>query len=50
MSCCEGSYGKCAPRNFWTKDEKMEMLTEYKDSLEKETQAVKERIENLKEK
>lgn len=41
--CCgyEGS------RSFLTKDEKIEMLKEYKESLEKETKGVAERIKEL---
>ncbi|MDO8627771.1 MAG: hypothetical protein Q7K42_04855 [Candidatus Diapherotrites archaeon] len=34
-------------RSFLTKEEKVEMLKEYKDSLEKESQGVKERIKEL---
>ena len=42
----------CGPcgRNFLTADEKAEMLSEYKDSLEKELQGVKERIRDLEKK
>ena len=39
--CCGGE------RSFLTKDEKIEMLKEYKDSLEKETKGVQERIREL---
>lgn len=41
--CCgyEGS------RNFLTKDEKIEMLKEYRESLEKEAKGVAERIKEL---
>jgi len=35
-------------RHFLTKEEKVEMLKEYKDSLEKETKGVGEKIEHLK--
>jgi hypothetical protein len=35
-------------RNFFTKDEKIEMLEKYKEWLEKETKGVDETIENLK--
>ncbi len=45
MDCCGGS---CTPRNFMTKQEKVEMLKEYQDGLEKEIQAVKERVADLK--
>ena len=37
----------CGSRSFFTKEEKMEMLKEYKESLEKETQGVSERIKDL---
>ena len=43
---CEA--GGCAPRAFLTREEKLGMLKEYKESLQKETQAVSERIEELK--
>ena len=34
-------------RSFLTREEKIEMLKEYKDSLEKEAQGVFERIKDL---
>jgi len=37
----------CGPRNFITKAEKVEMLKEYQENLEKEVQGVKERIKEL---
>ena len=40
----------CGPmgmREFLTKEEKIEMLKEYKDDLEKETKGVAERIKEL---
>ena len=40
-SCCE-------PRVFLTKEEKIDMLEEYEESLEKEAQGVTERIKQLK--
>ena len=43
-----GSYSGCTPRNFLTREEKVEMLEEYRQSLEKEAQAVSERIKDLK--
>lgn len=43
-----GPSGECAPRNFLTREEKAEMLKEYRESLQKEIQAVSERIEELK--
>ena len=39
--------GCCESRSFLTKEEKVQMLKDYKDSLEKETQGVKERIKEL---
>lgn len=42
MDCSPG-YG----RSFLTKDEKIEMLKEYKDVLEKEAKGVAERIKDL---
>ncbi len=41
--CC-GSGGF---RSFLTREEKLEMLKEYKDSLEKEVQGISERIKDL---
>lgn len=41
-------FGCSAPRGFLTKEEKIEMLEDYKASLEKETQGVAERIKELK--
>ena len=40
-------HGCCGPRSFLTREEKVEMLKEYKDSLEKETKGVIERIHEL---
>jgi len=45
-SCCSGS--SCGPRHFMTKDEKVEMLQEYKQSLDKEAKGVAEKIDSLK--
>ena len=42
--CCGGT---CAPRHFMTKDEKFEMLKEYKDELEQELKGLKERMEEI---
>lgn len=41
--------GACGTRSFLTREEKAEMLKDYKESLEKEAKAVAERIEELKE-
>jgi len=43
MESC-GCYGQ---RSFFTKEEKAEMLKEYKESLEKEAKGVGERIKQL---
>lgn len=40
-------YGCCGTRSFLTKEEKIEMLKEYQESLEKEAQGVAERIREL---
>jgi hypothetical protein len=45
MKMCE--YGMNGPRNFLTKEEKLELLKEYKEGLEKETKGVSERIKEL---
>ncbi len=39
--------GCCGTRGFYTKEEKVEMLKEYKESLEKEAKGVAERIKQL---
>lgn len=44
--CCGGA---CAPqRSFLTKEEKIEMLEEYRKALELEAKGVRERIDALK--
>jgi len=45
--CGCGTYGM---REFFTKEEKIEMLKEYKESLEKEAKGVSERIKELEKK
>ena len=42
--CGSGDFGV---RGFLTKEERIEMLKEYKENLEKETQGVSERIKEL---
>mgnify|MGYP001581239920 CR=1 FL=1 len=44
-----GCYGYCEMpgRSFLTKDEKIEMLQEYKERLDKESKGVAERIKEL---
>ncbi|MBI4163222.1 MAG: hypothetical protein HY512_00030 [Candidatus Aenigmarchaeota archaeon] len=44
MNCGEFS---CSPRSFLTKQEKVDMLKEYKEELDKESQAVSEVIKEL---
>ena len=48
METCGCGYG--GARGFFTKDEKVEMLKEYKESLEKEAKGVGERIKELERK
>ena len=43
---CGGHWGYGA-RSFLTKEEKLAMLKEYKEDLEKEVQGVEERIKEL---
>ena len=43
--CCNGNY-----RGFLTKEEKIEMLKDYKESLDKESKGVAERINELEDK
>ncbi|MBI4044941.1 MAG: DUF5320 domain-containing protein [Candidatus Diapherotrites archaeon] len=35
------------PRNYYTKEERVEMLKDYKEQLEKEAKGVAERIKEL---
>ncbi|MBI2598081.1 MAG: DUF5320 domain-containing protein [Candidatus Diapherotrites archaeon] len=44
--CCSGG-GFEMDRKYISKDEKIEMLKEYKESLEKEIEGVKERMKEL---
>ncbi len=51
MQCCGYECGsRLSGRGFLTKDEKIEMLKEYKESLEREAQGVSERIKSLEDK
>jgi hypothetical protein len=43
--CYEGGYQRA--RSFLTKEERIEMLKEYQDELDKENQGVVERIKQL---
>ncbi len=49
MNCygCYVGYEKSISRSFLTKEEKIEMLEEYKNSLEKELEGINERIKEL---
>ena len=49
-SYCGPSACGSGQRSFLTREEKAELLEEYKESLQKEIQAVSERIEELKKK
>ena len=40
-------HGCCGGRSYFTREERIEMLKEYKESLEKETEGVSERIKEL---
>ena len=40
-------YGCCGERSFFTKEEKIDMLKDYKESLEKEAKGVAEKIKQL---
>ena len=44
--CC-GTAGSQRSRSFLTKEERIELLKEYKNDLEKETQGVAEKIKEL---
>jgi hypothetical protein len=44
---CGGSGWSYGGRSFLTKDEKLAMLKEYKEDLEKEVEGVEERIKEL---
>jgi len=44
---CEGGCGTGGIRSFLTKDEKIEILKEYKKNLESEAKGVAERIKDL---
>jgi hypothetical protein len=46
-SCCGGGSGFQKARSFLTKEERIGLLKEYKDDLEKEREGVVERIKEL---
>jgi bacterioferritin-associated ferredoxin len=46
-SCCGGGTGYRSARSFLTKEERIGLLKEYKDDLEKEREGVVERIKEL---
>ena len=45
-TCC-GSHGSCGPRYFLTREEKVDMLKDYKKMLEREAEGVAEKIKEL---
>jgi hypothetical protein len=45
FGCCESGFHKA--RSFLTKEERIALLKEYKNDLERETQGVVERIKDL---
>ncbi len=47
MNCASYSCSSYGQRSFLTNEEKIEMLKEYKESLEQEAQGVSERIVEL---
>lgn len=49
MSYCEMQYSSCASsgRQFFTKEEKIQMLKEYKEQLDLESKGIAERISSL---
>jgi hypothetical protein len=49
FGCCGGG-GVDQVRNFLTREERIALLREYSDGLEKEVQGIKERIKELEEK
>ncbi len=46
-TCCYGSSCESGMRQFLTREEKIELLSEYKQRLDKESQGVGERIAEL---
>lgn len=48
FGCCGTSVDQV--RNFLTREERIALLKEYSDGLEKEVQGIKERIKELEEK
>ncbi len=44
MNCAEGY---CGPRNFFSKNEKVDMLKKYKEDLDNESKGVAERIKEI---
>ena len=48
FGCCGGGVDQV--RNFLTREERIALLKEYSDGLEKEVQGIKERIKELEEK
>lgn len=51
FGCCGvGGIGVDQVRNFLTREERIALLKEYSDGLEKEVQGIKERIKELEQK
>jgi len=49
QNCCDVGYScSTSQRNFLTKEEKVEMLRDYKATLEKEVKGITEKISSLK--
>jgi hypothetical protein len=48
FGCCGGGVDQV--RNFLTREERIALLKEYSDGLEKEVQGIRERIKELEEK
>ena len=44
----ERMYGCCGARSFLTREEKLEMLSDYQKSLESELKGVQERIKEIR--
>ncbi|MEK6831032.1 MAG: hypothetical protein AABX77_03305 [Nanoarchaeota archaeon] len=47
VNCCVGYCNEGSFRQFLTKEEKIELLQEYKENLEKEAKGISERIKDL---
>lgn len=47
MNCCSFEYSGSGVRSFLTKEERIQMLSEYKKNLELEAKGVEEKINKL---